>query len=267
MISIYDDTDLLIYCSFMASIIGAVFGSFLNCTAYRIVHGENFTKGRSHCTSCGHELSTLDLIPVLSWVFLKGKCRYCGKKVSVRYPLTELFFSVMAVCCLLKFDLTVLALRNFIFACCLFCLSLADMEGMTIPDGTLIIAAAAYLILTPLAGISWKTMGLHLLAGLGFGAALLLISLVFDRILGKESMGGGDIKLFALCGLYLGFVSGMFTVILACVIGLVFVAVWKALPGKKNPEFPFGPSVALSAWIVMLYGEPVVNWYLGLIGL
>ena len=118
VMSIYEYTPILIYFVLLAAVLGSSLGSFLNCAAWRIVHGESFLKGRSHCTTCGHALGFLDLIPVLSWVFLKGKCRYCGEKIPARYPLTELFFAAVSVLCLLRFDLTVLCLRNYIFLCC-----------------------------------------------------------------------------------------------------------------------------------------------------
>ena len=104
--SIYEDTFFMIYCCLLAGVFGAVLGSFLNCAAWRIAHGESFLKGRSHCTSCGHVLGFLDLIPVFSWIFLGGKCRYCKTKISPRYMLTELFFALVSVLTLLRFDLS-----------------------------------------------------------------------------------------------------------------------------------------------------------------
>ena len=104
--SIYEDTFFMIYCCVLAGVFGAVLGSFLNCAAWRIAHGESFVKGKSHCTSCGHVLGFLDLIPVFSWIFLGGKCRYCKTKISPRYMLTELFFALVSVLTLLRFDLS-----------------------------------------------------------------------------------------------------------------------------------------------------------------
>ena len=118
--SIWMNRGLLLYCGAVAVILGAVFGSFLNCAAWRIAHGESFLRGHSRCPSCGHELGARDLVPVLSWVFQRGRCRYCGVKISVRYPLTELAFALLTLLCLLRFDLSVLCLRNWIFLCCLF---------------------------------------------------------------------------------------------------------------------------------------------------
>ena len=142
--SIYEYQPAMIFFIVLAAAIGGVAGSFLNCTAWRIVRGESFTMGRSRCPSCGHTLGAAELIPVCSWLFQKGRCKWCKEKISVRYPLTELSFSLITVLCLLRFDLTVLCLRNFLFLCCLFLLTLTDLEDMIIPDGCHIAAAAAW---------------------------------------------------------------------------------------------------------------------------
>ncbi|MCR5138128.1 MAG: prepilin peptidase [Oscillospiraceae bacterium] len=261
--SVWASGGITAYCCVMAAVLGAVFGSFLNCAAWRVTHGESVLKGRSHCTSCGHVLGAADLVPVFSWLLLKGKCRYCGTKVPARYPLTEAVFALVTVLCLLRFDLTWLCLRNWIFLCCLFCLTLTDIDSMIIPDGCLLIAAAAWLVFLPLVGATWAEIGKSLLAGLVFGGGLLGLSLVMDRILKRDSLGGGDIKLFAVLGLYLGLVGTLFATVLACVIGLGFAMLRRRRSGASE-AFPFGPSIAAAGAVMLLWGEPFVNWYLGL---
>lgn len=260
------DRGLRIYCCVVAVALGAVFGSFLNCAAWRIAHGESFLRGHSRCPKCGHALGARDLVPVLSWLFQKGRCRYCGDKISIRYPLTELFFAMLTLLCLLRFDLTVLCLRNWIFLCCLFCLSLVDLESYTIPDGCLLTALAAWLLALVFLRPGWGEIVRSLLAGLAFGGGILLLSLAMDKILGKESLGGGDVKLFAVIGLYLRFTGTLFTVLLACVLGLLFAAVLNGR-GEKGRPIPFGPSISLAAAFMLLYGQGLTQWYLGLLGL
>lgn len=259
--SIRDDRFLLIYCCCVAAILGAVFGSFLNCAAWRIARGESFLKGHSRCPACGHALGLPDLVPVLSWVFLRGRCRHCGAKVSARYPLTELFFAAVSVACLLRFDLSTECLRNWVFLCCLFCLSLVDFDSYTIPDGCLWIALGVWIAALPFLRPGLRAILLSLLAGLVYGGGMLLVSLILDRVLKKESLGGGDIKLFAVVGLYLGIVGGLFAMMLACVFGLLFALL------RKAKSIPFGPSISLASGLVLLYGEGLVNWYLSLLGL
>ncbi len=263
--SIRADSTLLIYCCCVAAVLGAVMGSFLNCAAWRIAHGQSFLKGRSHCPECEHVLGVLDLIPVFSWLFLRGKCRYCGKKVSVRYLLVELFFALVTVVCLLRFDLTLVCLRNYVFLCCLFCLSLVDLDVFEIPDGCLIVAAAAWLVAQPFSSMSWREAGFHLLAGIVFGGGLLLLSLLLDSILKKDSLGGGDIKLYFVVGLYLGFAATLFSLLLACVFGLLFAFLRKAFGKAISEQIPFGPSIATAAAVMLLFGDPMVRWYLNLV--
>lgn len=263
MISIYDSTATLVYFAAVAFILGTCMGSFLNCAAWRSVHGESFLKGRSHCTSCGHELAAKDLIPLISWLSTKGKCRYCGAKVSARYPLTELAFGTITVLCLLRFDLTVLCLRNYIFLCVLFVLTLTDIDDMIIPDGCHIVAVIAWVLAEPFLFDGWGGVISHVAAGLVFGGGLLTVSLIMDRIMGRDTLGGGDIKLIAVAGLYLGFIGTLFAMILACIGGLVFNLFNKS--SEKGSSFPFGPWIAVAAAFMLLYGEPLINWYLGLL--
>ena len=260
--SIWESRGLLIYCGVVALLLGAVFGSFLNCAAWRISHGESVLRGRSHCPDCGHVLGAGDLVPILSWLFLRGKCRYCGKKIPARYPLTEAVFALLTLLCLLRFDLSWLCLRNWILLCCLFCLSLTDLECMIIPDVCLIIAAAVWGIFLPLTGMGWPAVRGGLLAGLIFGGGLLGLSLLMDRILKRDSLGGGDIKLFAVLGLYLGIVGTLFMTVLACLLGLLFAVLRRGRGGGSEP-FPVGPAIAAAGTVMLLCGEPLIQWYTG----
>jgi leader peptidase (prepilin peptidase)/N-methyltransferase len=264
--SIHLSQGVLVYCCVVAAALGACFGSFLNCAAWRIAHGEPFWKGRSHCPACGHTLGVPDLVPVFSWLFLRGRCRHCGERISPRYLLTELAFALLTMACLLRCDLTVLCLRNWVFLCCLFCLSLVDLENYTIPDGCLVISALAWAVSAPFVGMSWGTIGVHVLSGLGFGGVILLLSLAMDALLHKDSMGGGDIKLFAVMGLYLGPVASLFAVMLSCVFGLLF-ALLRRMGGEEGEQIPFGPSIAAATAFMLLWGEALVQWYLGLMRL
>ena len=262
--SIYISGGVLFYFCFLAAAWGAAMGSFLHCAAWRIARGESFLTGRSHCPDCGHTLGVFDLIPVLSWVLLRGRCRYCGTAIPARYPLSELFCAAISVSCLLRFDLTVLCARNYIFLCCLFCLSLVDLERLIIPDGCLLLPALAWVLALPWTWEGWSGVAAGVLAGLGLGGAMLGLSLVMDRILGRESLGGGDIKLFALIGLYLGPAASLFAVLFSCLLGLVFALAFRF---RRGEAFPFGPAIALAAAAMLLWGDGLTGWYLGLLGI
>ena len=252
---------LLAWCVVIAAMTGAAMGSFLHCAAYRIVRGESFTKGRSHCPACGQTLGFFDLIPLLSWLFLRGRCRRCGAKIPVRYFLAELFFAALTVACLFRFGFSVLFLRNWGFLCCLFLLSMADAESFEIPDGALIAAAAIWLVTLPFLWNGWGDALLHVAAGLAFGVALLLISLAMDRLLKKDTLGGGDVKLIAVIGLYLSFLPTLFALILACVFGLVQALLTGRTGGKA---FPFGPALSAAAAVMLFFGQQLADAYLGL---
>ncbi len=262
-ISIYNNTSLLTFSCVVAAVLGAVLGSFLNCAAGRMAKDQSFVGGRSHCPACGHVLEAADLVPVFSWLFLGGKCRHCGAKISPRYLLTELLFAAITVACLLRFDLTLLCLRNWLMLCCLFCLSLVDFESKIIPNGTLLFAAVTWAVAEFFLFESWgRTIG-HLAAGLLISGGMLLISMVMDRVLGRESLGGGDVKLFAVVGLYLGLLPSVFGLILSCALGLAV-----NLPRQRGDSepFPFGPWIAAATAIMLFFGDKFTAWYLDLMG-
>ena len=264
MISIYSDRSILIFCLITAAVIGAVFGSFLNCAAFRTVRGESFLKGRSVCPSCGHTLGAPDLIPVFSWLLLKGRCRYCRTRISARYPLTEAGFALVTVLFLLRFDLSFLCLRNWLLLCCLFYLSLTDAEKLIIPDKCLLAAGLIFLVFIPLVPLSLKQAGFQLLNGFLFAGAVLLLSLLMDRLLKKESLGGGDIKLIFILGLYLRPMVMLLSLLAACLAGLLGIVIGKGRIRNDLGQFPFGPFLAGAAVLMLLVGDPLADWYLGL---
>ena len=263
MISVYSTPVILALCCLLAAMYGAAMGSFLNCAAGRIAKDQSFLKGRSICPACGHTLTVADLVPIFSWIFLRGRCRYCKAKVSVRYLLTELLFAALTVLCLLRFDLTVLCLRNWILICCLFCLSLVDLESMIIPNGSLLIAVGAWVLAEPFLFDGWSVLLGHVITALAVSGGLFLLSLLLTKILKRDSLGFGDVKLFAVMGLYLGPLPSLFALILACVIGLAVNP-----PGRRRSEpFPFGPWIAVGFCLMVFFGDWLVVWYLNLLGL
>ena len=251
---------MALYLLFVAFVCGACAGSFVNCAALRHVAGEKLSRGRSHCPRCGHVLGVLDLFPLFSWLFLKGKCRYCGSKVSGRDPLTELILALAWAGCAAVFGLSLETLEACVLFSILLAVALIDWDSMTIPNGLLLAGAAVFLAFLVFHEAPLRRLVTGALTGLALGGALLGISLVMDKVLGRESLGGGDIKLFALLGLYTGPAVGLLLVILACFVGLIFAWAGKA----KDKPFPFGPAVAIAAWPALLAGPRLVDWYLSL---
>ena len=257
---------LTIYLTVLAGVLGTVFGSFFNCMAWRLAHRESVLSGRSHCTACGHVLGALDLVPVFSWIFLRGRCRYCGEKLSPRYLCTELLLGTAFVCLLYRYDISWELLRALLFVSALFVLSLVDLEIFEIPDRFHVFMIAVWILFLPFS----KNLSHQVISGL-LGAflisgSMLLLSIVYDRLKGMETFGGGDVKLLFCTGLYLGLAGNFLNLILSCLIGILFAAVTTGKrKERENPAvIPFGPSIAMGSFVCLMAGEPMIRWYLGL---
>lgn len=237
-------------------------GSFLNCVAWRIVHNEPVSKGRSHCDVCGHTLGIGDLIPVVSYIVHRGRCRYCGAKLSIVHVIAEAVSAVLFAAVLLKFDISLQALEYMIFVCLLLVCSFADLEGRIIPDrfiiAGLLVRTGFFVILNDPAKVALD----DLIGGAGIAGLLLIVVLVFEKIKGIEAMGGGDIKLIFMTGIFLGWKANLLCLFIACIIGIISGLVFKSEDGDKT--FPWGPSIALAAVICMLFGNEAIELYLGL---
>jgi len=222
------------YALFIAALLGLVMGSFINCWAWRYMNGESVLKGRSHCTSCGHELGLRDLVPVFSWLVSGGKCRYCGERVSARYPATELVCAIVFVAIVTVYGLTLQTVELLAFAGILLFLSLTDLDGYLIPNGCIISAIVirvVYLGVTFALGETTTDQIIYYAAsGIGIGIALVIVVLIADFVFGRSSMGGGDLKLYFVAGLYFGWQQCLLLVILSCLFGIIV-----ALTGRREP--------------------------------
>ncbi len=255
----YLDTTALVYLLVLCVILGLCMGSALNCLAWRIANKKSWTKGKSICPACRHELHTLDLIPLFSYIFSKGKCRYCGEKISPRYPLTELGLALIFAAVFLRYGFTLYTLDIMVLTSCLFTLSLIDLDTMTIPDRFLMIPAVCQLIYAYYYG-GFASVWYSLWHGLVLGGAVLLLSLFMDKVLKKESMGGGDIKLLFVLGLFLDLPECLLLLVFSCVLGLVMALLLR----RSDKAFPFGPALSAGMLLTLMVGSPIVNWYLGL---
>ncbi|NLD20520.1 MAG: prepilin peptidase [Clostridiales bacterium] len=226
--------------------------------AWRIVHSENVMKGRSHCAVCGHQLATSDLIPIVSYLALRGKCRYCGEKISPRYVVVEIMLALAFILALWQLGITVEALELCVLSCILLALSLVDLEIYQIPNRFIIAGIVWWAVLIPFRGSVTYSLLSGLVGGVAIGGVMLLLTFVFDKITGKEGLGGGDIKLFFMTGLFLGPLTGLLNLIIACIVGIGFSLF------MKKKKIPFGPAISMAVYISMLAGPGVVEWYLSL---
>lgn len=236
---------------------GIILGSFLNVCIYRFPKGESIVTVGSHCMDCNHKLKWYDLFPLFSWIFLRGKCRYCGKKISAQYPIVEFINGVMycvafAVCgwCL---DSVLLCL----LISALLVISMIDYRTMTIPgkvDAFIVLLGVAHLLLH-------REQWLYYIVGfVSMGVFLLLIAVLFKKVTGKSGLGYGDIELMACAGLYVGWGHGLLALIIASVLGSVVEGIRMAVT-KKNEKFAFAPYLAVGIVISALFGDLFLTWY------
>ena len=255
-------THIVVILAVLFAVLGAVMGSGLNCLALRLASGQKWSgKERSACPACGHTLGAGELIPLVSWLVQRGKCRHCGAKVSPRYPITEAILAALFVALLFKFDLTLNLITPVIFVCCLFCLSLVDLDIQIIPDRFILIPLMARAIeLAVTGGIRGLLLGI--LPGVIVAGSVLILSLIMDKVLKKDTMGGGDIKLLAVIGCFLSLPECLLMVMIACVVGIVMASVLMKLDSET--AFPFGPALSIAAVITMFIGSPIISWYTSL---
>ena len=241
-----------------AGIFGLVFGSFYNVVGLRVPKKESIVTPPSHCVSCNRRLSAIDLVPVFSYVFLRGKCRTCGAKVSPIYAITELVTGVLFAFATWRLGITWELAVALLFISLLVIINVSDIAYMLIPNKILLFFLPFFIvgrIVSPLEPWWDSIVG----AAVGFSLLLLI------AIVSKGGMGGGDIKLFLLIGLVLGTVPTLLTLFLASVIGMIAGMIVLKIKGKgRKTPVPFGPSIVVAAIIVYFYGDQIVNAYLDL---
>lgn len=242
-------------------IFGAIIGSFLNVCIYRIPREESIAYPSSHCPKCSASLKWVDLIPILSFLIQKGKCRYCGEKISPQYPAIELLNAIIYLIIYIKFGFTLEFFFYSIIFSILIIIANIDLQHMIIPDIliALILGTAAIYKL-----ISYFKYGesLDLLNSIG---GLLLSSLLFIVIIiiSKGGMGGGDVKLIGSLGFIIGIKNIFLTIFLSFILGAIISIVLLILKikGKKDP-IPFGPFIILSFFTIVFLGEQLISWYI-----
>ncbi|WHH59664.1 A24 family peptidase [Petroclostridium sp. X23] len=239
-------------------IFGLVIGSFLNVCIYRIPLKQTIVTDPSHCVACGKRIKWYDLIPVISYIILGGKCRVCKQKISMKYPLVELFNGAVYLWIYSFYGLSVQFYAFGFLASCLIVISFIDFEHQIIPNG-IIIFMMIFGIIFPYFN---KSLG-YSDAVIGFFAAS--IPLLIIAILSRGGMGGGDIKLMAVAGLFLGWKLILLALILGCIVGSVIgLALILLKKIQRRDKIPFGPFLATGIFIAMLYGNQILQWYIGM---
>lgn len=251
--------------SLFVFLIGLMVGSFLNVCIVRFPKDESVARGRSRCPCCGHQIAWYDNIPILSILFLGGKCRHCRGPISLRYPLVEFLTGISFLGAYHLWGWT------GEFACYLYLISslivvtFVDFEHQIIPDevslmGILAGLAASYLFpilqgeVDHRLGLAEASLGM--LAGVGL---IYAVAILGEFLFKKESMGGGDLKLLAMIGAFLGWEKTVLTFLIAPLLGApVGLIIWKV---TKNRYIAFGPYLAMASMIALLFGEKIIAWY------
>lgn len=236
-------------------ILGLLIGSFLNVCIYRIPRGENIAFPPSHCPACGNRLKPIDLVPLLSFLFLKGQCRYCGEKISPRYFIIESIHGLGWLGIAMKFGVTPHALAGMMLFSMALVISAIDIEHGIIPDelsALLLITGVAYHFLSHDIGFLNRLIGM----AVGFGLLFLL------AVVSKGGMGGGDIKLCAGIGFWLGFPGFLYALLASSVIGSLVSIGLMALKRKGLKEtIPFGPFLMIGFLLIYFYQSALLEGY------
>ncbi len=241
-----------------AALLGAVIGSFLNVCVARLPQGQSVVRPGSHCPTCGIPIRWYDNIPLLSWLLLRGRCRACGETISWQYPAVELGTAVVWGGMALVYGPTPDGLRGAVLFSLLLAIALTDARHYLIPDPLSIGGLAAGLALSLLPGSPTFWMALAGAAG-GF-LVLFGVGVAGEWIFRKPAMGGGDMKMMAMIGAFLGPVGAMLTIFLGALTGSVIFGPVSLKTGKL---VPFGVFLALGAAVTFVVGDAVMDWYLG----
>lgn len=241
---------------FLIFTLGLIFGSFFNVVGLRVPKKESIVWPGSHCSSCGQMLTAIELIPVVSYLLQRGKCRRCHAPVSFIYPVMELVTGALFLFAYIKFGLTGQLVIALTLISLLIIIFVSDITYMIIPDKVLLLFALIFFIERIFFPLQpwWDAL---------LGAVVGFTLLLMIAIVSKGGMGGGDIKLFALLGFVLGTKEMLLTFMLATFLG-AFVGVIGMLVGKfaKRKPIPFGPFIAVATVIVYFYGTDIIDWYI-----
>ena len=246
-------------------VLGAIIGSFLNVCIHRLPQDKSVVSPPSHCPYCGTPIRFYDNIPLVSFILLRGRCRGCKARISLRYPLVELLTGLFSVILLHRYGISPLYLIYFAFFTSLTVVSFIDLSHKIIPD----------VVSLPGIVIGLAVSGLHpqlalkdsLIGVLLGGGTLYLVASGYYWIAKREGMGGGDIKLLAMIGAFIGWKGVLFTILCSSLLGAVVGGALMLISSAVDSKYavPFGPFLSLGAIIYVLWGGSLINWYWALL--
>ena len=244
-----------------AVIFGAMIGSFLNVCICRLPKEESIVFPGSHCPHCQHPIPFYDNIPILSYLLLGRRCRHCAAPISIQYPLVEGITALSSLLLFIQFGPSWSYLFYFAFVAALTAITVIDLYHQIIPDVISLPGIAAGLLASLiLPQITFLNSLFGILLG---GGSLFLVASVYQWLFKREGMGGGDVKLLAMIGAFLGWKAVILTILLSSLIGSITGIAVMVIKGKDfKYAIPFGPFLSLGAVISLFYGERIIRWYL-----
>jgi leader peptidase (prepilin peptidase)/N-methyltransferase len=250
--------------------LGAAMGSFINVVAYRLPAGQSLLYPGSHCPRCGHALTAYDNVPILAWLWLSGRCRYCRGSIARRYPLTELGCGLLFLVSFWRLGWSWWIPAHWVFLSLLLALALIDLDTLTLPDRLtqpgLVAGLVAQGLIPSLQGEALASVLTAMMGGV-FGAVLGLwlyevISLLASLALGQAALGGGDAKLAAMLGAWLGWQGLLLSSFLACALGALLGGGAIALGWlQRRQPMPFGPFLAIGGGLTVGWGKELIHFY------
>lgn len=250
---------LTIYLYIVVFLYGITIGSFLNVLIYRLPKKENIVTTRSHCMSCGYQLKWYDLIPLFSYLALGGKCRKCKTKLSVQYPIIEALNGVLYLVVFARYGLSIDSLLYCLLFSALLALSVIDFRTYEIPVGFNYFILALGLVRVATDYTNW------LQYVIGLVAVSFVLYLIYQISKGA-AIGGGDVKLMAATGLLLGWQCNLLGFLLGCILGSV-IHIIRMKVSNANHVLAMGPYLSMGVAIAALWGNEMISWYLGILGL
>jgi leader peptidase (prepilin peptidase)/N-methyltransferase len=242
-------------------IFGALVGSFLNVCIFRLPKEESIVWPGSHCPLCKKPIKFYDNIPLISYLLLRGKCRYCKGVISMQYPLVEGITALGSLILFMKFGPSLSYLFYFSFVAALIVITVIDLYHQIIPDLISLPGIGVGLLASLI--IPQITLFNSLIGILLGGGSLFLVATLYQWLFKREGMGGGDVKLLAMIGAFLGWKAVILTILLSSLIGSISGIIIMVLKGKDfKYAIPFGPFLSLGAVIALFYGPSLINWYL-----
>jgi leader peptidase (prepilin peptidase)/N-methyltransferase len=266
------------------AVLGLVIGSFLNVCIYRIPLGKSIVRPRSSCTRCGGQIPFYDNIPVLSWILLRGKCRFCGVAISIQYPFVELLTGAAFLVCGLQWNFTPPTFVNSLFLSVIIILIFTDYHHRILPNVLTLTGAAAGILLSPFqdpavymdvlsvrianrfefpaneTALPWAGAVSGAIIG---GGILLVIGFGYQKLRKRQGLGMGDVKMMAMVGAFLGWRLTFLTIFAGSFLGLL-VGIYLIIFHKQTfqAKLPFGVFLGIGAALALFYGLAFLDWYL-----